>query len=46
MFSVTTLLGDKTVEDRVDKIPCGPKTKKINYELDFFKKAAFLTVSG
>jgi hypothetical protein len=45
MFQVTTLIPkDGTVKD----IPLtdDKKNPKINYNLDFFKKPAYLTVSG
>lgn len=44
MFSVTTLLPLKekeTIESKLD-----PKTREVDYNQDFFKKPAYLTVSG
>ncbi|MDR3734819.1 MAG: asparagine--tRNA ligase [Acidobacteriaceae bacterium] len=44
MFQVTTMLSQ--ADNDVAKIPVNATTKKINYDNDFFKKAAYLTVSG
>ncbi len=44
MFQVTTLLSQ--AEHKKEKIPVDTTTKAISYENDFFKKAAYLTVSG
>lgn len=41
MFQVTTLM-----EKKVDDISHDKNTKMVNYEKDFFKKPAFMTVSG
>lgn len=45
MFQVSTLLTDKGAKVPLDKVP---KTKEgeLDYTKDFFKKPAFLTVSG
>lgn len=42
MFQVTTLLNNKEVKD-LAKVP---KTEKLDYNKDFFKRPAFLSVSG
>ena len=44
MFQVTTILGQ--AENQLSKIPVDPTSKKLMYQDDFFKKQAFLTVSG
>ena len=44
MFQVTTVLPDK--EHPIDQVPIDKTKKTIDYSQDFFKKPAFLTVSG
>ncbi len=44
MFQVTTLLPDK--KKTIDEVPVEKEKKTIDYTKDFFKKPAFLTVSG
>jgi asparaginyl-tRNA synthetase len=44
MFQVTTTLA--AASHNAEALPKDPTTKKINYDQDFFKKPAFLTVSG
>eukprot|EP00826_Nyctotherus_ovalis_P022787 TRINITY_DN1759_c0_g2_i9.p1 TRINITY_DN1759_c0_g2~~TRINITY_DN1759_c0_g2_i9.p1 ORF type:complete len:855 (+),score=332.33 TRINITY_DN1759_c0_g2_i9:99-2663(+) len=44
MFQVTTLLSQ--AKNKPDKIPTSPESKEVNYQEDFFKKEAFLSVSG
>ena len=44
MFQVTTILPDK--KKSIDEVPIEKDKKTIDYTKDFFKKPAFLTVSG
>lgn len=44
MFQVTTILPEK--EKPISEVPVEKEKKTINYQNDFFKKPAFLTVSG
>ena len=44
MFQVTTLLSQ--AKNKIDAIPVKEKTTTMDYQTDFFKKPAFLSVSG